>query len=1082
MKGIAIQTSLFKAPAFGRRFWLAMGLFLIFLTAPFLTRASEEPDEISVFVSLEKTGMYIPALLQGETVYLPITDVFTFLRLNNRMSPSRDSASGFILDPKNSYLVDYGRQRISYRDSLFTLSGNELIRTETNLYLRLDYYGKIFGLECSFQYRNLAVVINTKLDLPVLRDLKQQTLHRNLKKLQEEIKPDTTIRRQYPFLRLGVADWSITHAKELGGRSATRMYVQMGGLLAGGEAIVSLNYDNKIPFAHQQQQYQWRFVNNNLKAFKQVIVGNITAQATASIFAPLRGVQLTNTPTSRRKTFGTYTLSDHTEPDWMVELYLNNVLIDYVKADASGFFTFRVPLVYGNTTIKLKFFGPSGEERFSEKEIRIPFTFLPAHTFEYSLNGGIVEDSIHSRFARAVLHYGLTSRITVGGGIEYLSSVKTGSRMPFFYSTVKLPANALLSSEYTQGVRWKSLLTWQLPSRGQLELNYLKYTKGQKAIRTTSLEERRAALSIPFRKQDFFLLSKLAVGQVVLPAIGYDSLIKIRYGDITKLKRTTAELLLSAVFPRFSANLTTSGFFHSSSNSSLYSNLSLAYRLPRGLVFRPQLQYNYTPGKFMYGRAEAEKQLSNQGFVNLSFTRDFSTHVSTLTFGLRYNFSFLRTAFSAVRSNKITSLVHSAGGSLLADASTGFTMHSSRNFSGRGSIVIAPFLDINCNGKRDQNEPGVPGLRLRIRGGRVLPGAGGAIIRIVDLEPYSNYLIELDGNSFGNISWKIVNKKISVVVEPNVFKRVDVPVAVVGEASGSVFLENEKGQKGLSRIMVNFFDSTGKLAAQTMTESDGYFSYLGLTPGSYIARIDTVQLRALDFSSSPASLTFQIAGSEDGVVADGFQFVLQSRNQISPNNYLQDKPANEKTEIPVVRQKENRQEKAKPGIQPQQQAGGTSPLQPPAEPGQMMTDVFKWQQKAGQVPLGRADPGKPADGSQQAATAQLLSALLKDRSLQRPYKLPHTDPSLENKTSSPVPKKAVVVPNQKPVPGTKKIRLQKQQVSHQANQAFKKEQKLQQRLERLLNEQQRLIEEQKKLLKEIQLLKRKLKQALSKRK
>ena len=60
-----------------------------------------------------------------------------------------------------------------------------------------------------------------------------------------------------------------------------------------------------------------------------------------------------------------------------MELYVNNVLVDYVKADASGFFTFEVPLVYGNSLVKLRYYGPWGEEHSREQTISIPFNFLP---------------------------------------------------------------------------------------------------------------------------------------------------------------------------------------------------------------------------------------------------------------------------------------------------------------------------------------------------------------------------------------------------------------------------------------------------------------------------------------------------------------------------------------------------------------------------------------------------------------------------------------------------------------------------------------------------------------------------------
>ncbi|MBK6643629.1 MAG: hypothetical protein IPG39_21555 [Bacteroidetes bacterium] len=76
----------------------------------------------------------------------------------------------------------------------------------------------------------------------------------------------------------------------------------------------------------------------------------------------------------------------------MVELYVNNEMIDYVKSDASGFYSFQVPLFYGNSVVKLKFYGPWGEERSNEQNFSIPFNFLPKGDFEYNIGGGIVQD------------------------------------------------------------------------------------------------------------------------------------------------------------------------------------------------------------------------------------------------------------------------------------------------------------------------------------------------------------------------------------------------------------------------------------------------------------------------------------------------------------------------------------------------------------------------------------------------------------------------------------------------------------------------------------------------------------------
>ncbi len=177
----------------------------------------------------------------------------------------------------------------------------------------------------------------------------------------------------------------------------------MGGTFAGGEATVSLNYNNFArqqlkpihpdsniirPFDQRQQYYRLRFVNNDRKWLRQVIAGKIFTPTIASLFSPVVGVQVTNAPTTYRRSYGTYTLSNFTDPGWTVRLYINNALVDYTVADAAGFYTFQVPLVYGNSQIKLRFYGPWGEERFLEENISILSTsFLRANLSTLPVQG-----------------------------------------------------------------------------------------------------------------------------------------------------------------------------------------------------------------------------------------------------------------------------------------------------------------------------------------------------------------------------------------------------------------------------------------------------------------------------------------------------------------------------------------------------------------------------------------------------------------------------------------------------------------------------------------------------------------------
>ena len=831
---------------------------LVLTTAfPVISDAQNEPeyDEITVFLNIQKVGgTEVSALIRDETLYLPVVDIFSFLKIQNKVSPQLDSISGFFINQLATYSIDKRNNKITFQGKVYNLKSTDIVKTESNLYLRSPFFGEIFGLDCVFSFRSLSVMLSTKLELPIIREMRQEQMRSNISRLKGEVKSDTTIERKYPAFHFGMADWSVISTQQLQGRTDTRLNLALGTVIAGGEANIMLNYNNNTPFTEKQQQYQWRFVNNDRPVLRQITAGKIYSQVTSSIYDPIVGFQFTNTPTTYRRSFGTYTLSDITEPNWTVELYVNNVLVDFMKADGSGFYKFEVPLVYGNSAVKLRFYGPWGEERTKEENISIPFNFMPAKELEYTVSGGMVEDSLNSRFSRGTVNYGLNRRITIGGGVEYLSSVITGTTMPFMSASIRVLSGLLLTGEYTYGVRTKALLSYRLPSNFQMELNYTKYDKGQKAIIYNYLEERKATLSVPIKGKNFAAYSRLTVNQIVLP----------------NLKNTNAEMLLSGSVYGVSTNFTTYGMFTDRSDPYLYSNLSLAIRLPKRFTIIPQVQYEYNQQQLISARTSVEKPLFKHGYLNMSYEQNFRSNTKSIEMGFRYDLTFAQTGFSVRNTNDQTTLVESARGSLLYDAKTNYLGVNNRTNVGKGAITLIPFLDVDGNGHRDPGEPMEMDLKFRINGGTIIRDERDSTIRILDLTPYTSYSLELDKNSFDNIAWQMHNLVMKVNIDPNQFKTIEVPISVMGEASGNVTI----GPRGQGRILVCFYRSDSTLVARTLTESDGFYSYLGLKPGKYTARIDPEQLKKLKMASSPSSIPVNISHSFDGDIVEGIDFKL----------------------------------------------------------------------------------------------------------------------------------------------------------------------------------------------------------------
>jgi hypothetical protein len=175
-------------------------------------------DEISVMLNVQRIGsVEIPAVIYGQTAYLPVKEVFDFLKIKNSSSSNLDSVNGIFITPKASFLIVKSKRVIIYQDKVFNLKVNDLIRTETTLYLKAEYFGLVFGLDCAFNFRSLSIMLSTKIELPAIREMQLEQMRRNVSQLKGEKKADTIIKREFPLFALGMADWSIVATQEKNG-------------------------------------------------------------------------------------------------------------------------------------------------------------------------------------------------------------------------------------------------------------------------------------------------------------------------------------------------------------------------------------------------------------------------------------------------------------------------------------------------------------------------------------------------------------------------------------------------------------------------------------------------------------------------------------------------------------------------------------------------------------------------------------------------------------------------------------------------------------------------------------------------
>lgn len=889
---VAMYARIVHARAVSSLLIIAVLMASLFTGSVSAQETDEEYEEIAVFLAVQGIGGYeINAVYQNEYLYLPVADMFRNLKINHRISEYNDTISGFFLNESNAYIISQLNRTVFVNGKLIQLAENELISTEnTSMALRIDMYGKLFGLDCHFNFNSLTVELKTSHELPILKELRLSQMRKNISRLKGEIQVDTTYKRDYHMLRGTMIDWAVYSTQVIGKSSETRAMLGLGTELFGGETNLELNYSTSNGFDPRQQQYQWRWANNDTRFIKQIKAGKLYSRSISSIYSPMVGASITNTPTTYRRSFGSYTMTDFTEPGWTVELYINNVIVDYTTADASGFFKFDIPLVYGSSSVLLKFLGPWGEERQREQNIVIPYNFLPKGEFQYNIAGAMIQDTSHGIFSRAEANYGVNRHISVGGGFEYLSTIKANPSIPFVNGSAQFLTNFLVNAEYAHGVRAKGLISYSLPSSFVFDIDYTKYVEEQKAITFNYLEERKIRVSIPISINKFKAYTRVAFVQNILKETVFN----------------TTEATFSTYFGGVNANFTGNANWLKDKDPYIYGNLTLGFRLFRTLAVRPQIQYDFSGNSMIFTKLELENNFSPKSNLILSWENNIRNSVHTLELTFRYDLPFAQTSLNTRISKNFTMTGQSARGSLAFGSGNAKVLADRRNQVGRAGITLVPYLDINNNNKRDENERITYGLDLRINGGRILQGKNDSIFRILDLEPFASYMLELNDTKFENIAWQLTNKTMSILMDPNQFKLIEIPIKVMGEINGMVYLRSGNKLKPQSRVVVNIYNSAGNLVAKTLSESDGYYNYLGLVPGKYTARVDSEQLQRLKSTCKPDYFEFEINPSEYGDIIDNVEFTLTKLQIDTSDNIkkVQPEPAQPKTVVvPVVETK-----------------------------------------------------------------------------------------------------------------------------------------------------------------------------------
>tara|TARA_B100000809_G_scaffold28830_1_gene25030 strand:- start:2030 stop:4624 length:2595 start_codon:yes stop_codon:yes gene_type:complete len=847
-------------------YWISIFCYVFFFSLSTSAQYKEEvnlndyySDYDQVLVTIYLDGGYsfdsYVVIQQPDILYLDVEAVFKPLQI--KCIPKLNNLVGFIENEKNLYTINFEKKQITIGGKSINISRG-IIEELGVKYIRASLLFEAFGLKFIFNPRSLTAKLTSDFDTPFILQQKRMKTREKISELRgEEIIVDTIITRDYHLLKLGTLNWGLSSSQSKKNKSNTDIKIELGTELLFGEANFLIDYNTKNKFNITDIRTRWRFINNDNKFIKQAIIGRvpgerdlITDRNTTAI-----GATINNTPNTVRKATGSYTITNTTEPNWNVELYLNDVLIDYTQADAAGLYVFKVPILFGVTNLTLRFYGPLGEVRTEQKTVNNPYTVVPVKKLEYSLTAGVIQDSINNPFGNLTLNYGVTSNLTVAGGVAYspnntahpINATASASFQPF--------SVMFLNLDYIHEQRIKGILDYYITKNAFLNIGYTQFIEGKLPGASRLLKKIEVNFSKPYKNKFFSGLSQISFIQSRFKTFNYNAFNLMLNSTVNKVKVNSSFFINWA----------------SATTPQINSRLALSYKLENGLALQSLASYDLTTNNFKSIGLRLQKKISKINLI-CSLQRSVSSKTTTLSFSANYALPFSNVAFSSFYNGNNFNFAENATGSMAFGAEQ--TPHVGNNSAiGKGGFLLYPFLDLNGNGKLDKGEKKVFLPSVKVSGAKAIISKKDSIVRVFDLNAFRNYNVEFLDTDLNNIAWRFKHKTYKIFVDPNQYKRVFIPVISVGEINGMVYL----GSRGQGRITIQVLDEKENIVVETLSEFDGYFNYLGLKPGKYTVRVDPEQIKNLNFKALPKVHQVTIKVSEYGDIIDDLDFTLSKK-------------------------------------------------------------------------------------------------------------------------------------------------------------------------------------------------------------
>ena len=800
-------------------------------------------------------------------------------------------ATGWFLQPNRQFALDVSRCEVSVEGRL-SLYNPELVEVHSDgIYVDAALLAEWFPIEIKYDLSQLVLDISSREMLPVKkrleRDRARDQLHRGTMASPEY--PRTVARYRpigWPSIEadawLEERHWGTLRNRTFrysGLVSCDMLYMSSTSFFSGDDedllTTARLQLGRTDPDGEMLGPLSARSYS-----FGDIYTPEIPLIARSRTGV---GLDISNFPLNRSTQFDQTTLQGELPPGWEVELYRNEVLLDFRLSRADGRYEFpNVPLLFGLNVLRLIFYGPQGQTREQMHRILVGPGMIQSGRSYYRLAANrqgdyllpVQEDAITNESDNRNLYFlkferGMTPSMSVS--MAGASLVSDGRR--HYYSTVGLRTALLgtysqfdINNQINGGTAFR--LATQL-----IALGYNLTLEHHQLFNYSS--DWTSHTSDPLNSVSSFRLhGRVPLSLLPRASFGLDGRFERHESsriDVRASNRLSMFVYGLSVAHSIGGSMSRGG---SLGTTTRYNGSLLIGGGRNNLTLRGQLNYEPSPN-FRFSNVTVRVQYGDPPGLLLRLGVDqelLQDRRRTYTLGLVRRFAALSCGLEGMYEHAdFFSIRLSLSFSLSRQPQRGRWLMDARKIGKYGAAEVRVFLDQDQDGRFSPGDEPLPDIKLRQNRLPVDMTDAEGLTFITGIPASIPTNITIDEGSIEDPYWIPAVDGISVLTRPGAVATVEFPIVTTGEIDGTVYLDQDSSITPVSNVAMELVDSSGTTAMTVKTAFDGFYLFSRIPPGSYTVRVSLSQLKRLGFRAPPHRRV-EIKGN--ATVISGVDFTL----------------------------------------------------------------------------------------------------------------------------------------------------------------------------------------------------------------